>query len=954
MTKLQELGEFVRSASSTIEAPVVRKLRNAFPDAAAKSAAPAAAPAAAPKAPAPAAGSRPSAPAPGPAAPKAPASKAEAQAPAPAAPAAPAQAEAPAAPAAAPAAATAPSSGAPSTGAKPGARPAPKADTPAPSARPGGSTPGASAPRPGGPRPGNNPFATSQGMPRGGRSGDGERAPRPGNNPFATSQGMPRPGGSRNDGDRPGGPRPAAGAGGPRPGGPRPAAGAGGPRPAAGAGGPRPGAPRPGGPRPTPGMMPNRTERPAPAGAGRPGAGGRGPGRPGGAPGTGGPGAGGGAPAGGGFGKGGRGRGGTQGAFGKGGAGRGKQRKSKRAKRQELEQMSAPSLGGVSVPRGDGNTVIRLRRGSSITDFADKIEANPAALVTVLFHLGEMATATQSLDEETFALLGEELGYKLQVVSPEDEERELLSSFDIDFDAELEAEGDEELEARPPVVTVMGHVDHGKTRLLDAIRKSDVMAGEHGGITQHIGAYQVTHNHEGDDRKITFIDTPGHEAFTAMRARGAKVTDIAILVVAADDGVMPQTVEALNHAQAANVPIVVAVNKIDKEGANPEKVRGQLTEYGLVPEEYGGDTMFVEVSARQNLNIDELLEAVLLTADAALDMRANPNKDARGIAIEANLDKGRGAVATVLVQSGTLRVGDTIVAGTAHGRVRAMFDDDGSALTEAGPSRPVQVLGLSNVPRAGDTFFVTADERTARQIAEKREAADRNAALAKRRKRISLEDFDQAVAEGKIDTLNLILKGDVSGAVEALEDALLKIDVGEGVQLRVIHRGVGAITQNDVNLATVDSAVIIGFNVKPAERVAELADREGVDMRFYSVIYAAIDDIEMALKGMLKPEYEEVQLGTAEVREVFRSSKFGNIAGSIVRSGIIRRNTKARISRDGKIIGDNLTVETLKRFKDDATEVRTDFECGIGLGSYNDITEGDIIETFEMREKPRV
>ncbi|MFF1254051.1 translation initiation factor IF-2 [Pseudarthrobacter sp. NPDC058329] len=951
VTKLQELGEFVRSASSTIEAPVVRKLRNAFPDAAAK----ATAPAAAPKAAAPAAEARPSTPAPGPAAPKAPAPKA--QAPAPAAPAAPVQAAAPAAPAAP--AASAPAApaaqAAPSTGAKPGARPAPKAETPAAPTRPGGSQ-GGSAPRPGGPRPGNNPFATSQGMPRG-RGGDGERAPRPGNNPFATSQGMPRPGGSRTEGDRPGGPRPAAGAGGPRPGGPRPAAGAGGPRPAAGAGGPRPGAPRPGGAggnRPTPGMMPNRTERPAPAGAGRPGAGGRGPGRPGGAPGTGGPGGGGGAPAGGGFGKGGRGRGGTQGAFGKGGAGRGKQRKSKRAKRQELEQMSAPSLGGVSVPRGDGNTVIRLRRGSSITDFADKIEANPAALVTVLFHLGEMATATQSLDEETFALLGEELGYKLQVVSPEDEERELLSTFDIDFEAELEAEGDEDLEARPPVVTVMGHVDHGKTRLLDAIRKSDVMAGEHGGITQHIGAYQVTHTHEDVDRKITFIDTPGHEAFTAMRARGAKVTDIAILVVAADDGVMPQTVEALNHAQAANVPIVVAVNKIDKEGANPDKVRGQLTEYGLVPEEYGGDTMFVEVSARQNLNIDELLEAVLLTADAALDMRANPNKDARGIAIEANLDKGRGSVATVLVQSGSLRVGDTIVAGTAHGRVRAMFDDDGSALTEAGPSRPVQVLGLSNVPRAGDTFFVTADERTARQIAEKREAADRNAALAKRRKRISLEDFDQAVADGKIDTLNLILKGDVSGAVEALEDALLKIDVGEGVQLRVIHRGVGAITQNDVNLATVDSAVIIGFNVKPAERVAELADREGVDMRFYSVIYSAIDDIEMALKGMLKPEYEEFQLGTAEVREVFRSSKFGNIAGSIVRSGIIRRNTKARISRDGKIIGDNLTVETLKRFKDDATEVRTDFECGIGLGSYNDITEGDIIETFEMREKPRV
>ncbi|HKU32058.1 MAG TPA: translation initiation factor IF-2, partial [Arthrobacter sp.] len=681
---------------------------------------------------------------------------------------------------------------------------------------------------------------------------------------------------------------------------------------------------------------------------GRPGGG---PGRPGGGPGAG---TGGGAPAGGGFGKGGRGRGGTQGAFGKGGAGRGKQRKSKRAKRQELEQMSAPSLGGVSVPRGDGSTVVRLRRGSSITDFADKIEANPAALVTVLFHLGEMATATQSLDEDTFGLLGAELGYQVQVVSPEDEERELLDSFDIDLEAELEAEGDDVLEPRPPVVTVMGHVDHGKTRLLDAIRKTNVVAGEHGGITQHIGAYQISHVHEGTPRDITFIDTPGHEAFTAMRARGAKVTDIAILVVAADDGVMPQTVEALNHAQAANVPIVVAVNKIDKDGANPDKVKGQLTEYGLVPEEYGGDTMFVEVSARQNLNIEELIDAVLLTADAALDLRANPDKDARGIAIEANLDKGRGSVATVLVQSGTLAVGDTIVAGTAHGRVRAMFDEDGNALDIALPSRPVQVLGLSNVPRAGDTFLVTADERTARQIAEKREAADRNAALAKRRKRISLEDFDKAVAEGKIDTLNLILKGDVSGAVEALEDALLKIDVGDDdVQLRVIHRGVGAITQNDVNLATVDNAIIIGFNVKPAERVADLADREGVDMRFYSVIYSAIDDIELALKGMLKPEYEEVQLGTAEVREVFKSSKFGNIAGSIVRSGIIRRNTKARVSRGGKVIGENLTVETLKRFKDDATEVRTDFECGIGLGSYNDIAEGDIIETFEMREKPR-
>ncbi len=616
--------------------------------------------------------------------------------------------------------------------------------------------------------------------------------------------------------------------------------------------------------------------------------------------------------------------------------------------------MSAPSLGGVSVPRGDGDTIVRLRRGASITDFAEKIDANPASLVTVLFHLGEMATATQSLDEETFGVLGEELGYKIQVVSPEDEERELLESFDIDLDAELEAETDEDLEVRPAVVTVMGHVDHGKTRLLDAIRHTNVVDDEHGGITQHIGAYQISFEHEGDPRKLTFIDTPGHEAFTAMRARGAQVTDIAVLVVAADDGVMPQTVEALNHAQAAGVPIVVAVNKIDKEGANPDKVRGQLTEYGLVPEEYGGDTMFVDVSARQNLHIDDLLSAVLLTADAALDLRANPNKDARGVAIEANLDRGRGAVATVLVQSGTLRVGDNMVAGTAHGRVRAMFDEDGEPVEVALPSRPVQVLGLSSVPRAGDTFLVTEDERTARQIAGKREAAERNAQLAKRRKRISLEDFDKAVAEGKIDTLNLILKGDVSGAVEALEDSLLKIDVGEEVQLRVIHRGVGAITQNDVNLATVDNAIIIGFNVRPAERVAELADREGVDMRFYSVIYAAIEDIELALKGMLKPEYEEVQLGTAEVREIFKSSKFGNIAGSIVRSGIIRRNSKARLLRDGVVIAENLSIESLKRFKDDATEVREGFECGIGLGSFNDIQLEDIVETFEMREKPRV
>lgn len=675
-------------------------------------------------------------------------------------------------------------------------------------------------------------------------------------------------------------------------------------------------------------------------GAGAPAGGGNGPRRGGGGPGR----PGGGGPAG---------RGNAQGAFGRGG-GKRKKGKTKSALRRE-EQLRQPTVGGVAVPHGDGTTEIRLRRGASLMDFSEKIGANAAALVTVLIHLGEMATQTQSLDEETFELLGAELGYVIKVVSPEDEERELLESFDIDLEAEAEGENDDVLEFRPPVVTVMGHVDHGKTRLLDAVRNTNVIDGEAGGITQHIGAYQIHTEVDGQDRALTFIDTPGHEAFTAMRARGAKVTDIAILVVAADDGVMPQTVEALNHAQAAEVPIVVAVNKIDKEGANPEKIRGQLTEYGLIPEEYGGDTMFVDVSARQGLNITELLEAVCLTADGALELKANPNKEARGVAIEANLDKGRGAVATVLVQSGTLRVGDAIVAGAAHGRVRAMFDEKGTSVEEAGPSRPVQVLGLSTVPRAGDTFLATEEERTARQIAEKREAADRNAQLAKRRKRVTLESFDAAVAEGKMDTLNLIIKGDVSGAVEALEESLMKIEAGgDEVQLRVIHRGVGAITQNDVNLATVDNAVIIGFNVRPAERVADLADREGVEMKFYSVIYRAIEEVEAAVKGMLKPEYEEVELGSAEVREVFRSSKWGSIAGSIVRSGTIKRNTNARLVRDGAVVADNLKIESLRRFKDDATEVREGFECGIGLGSFNDIKDGDIIETWEMQEKPRV
>ncbi|MFB2555860.1 translation initiation factor IF-2 [Herbiconiux liangxiaofengii] len=932
LATLKEMGQFVKGPSSSIEPPVARRLKEALikagasADGASAAAPSTGAPAKSSSGPRP--GARPGTPgpsagrAPAPAAPAEAAPAAETPAPSGARPGGPApKAPAPAAPAEAAPAASAPSAPAESAPAAPSsAAPAAPSAPAAGSGSADSAAPRPGGPRPGIPRPGNNPFASQQGMQRPG-------APRPGNNPFASQQGMGRTGAG-------------GGAGGaiPRPGAPRPSA-------------PRPGSPRPGAPRPTgfqrpgtgagfrPGAAQGGGARPAP---GSPGF------RPGGAPGAGGfaprPGAGG------------RGRGpggGTAGAFGRGG-GKSKARKSKRTKRAEFELREAPSLGGVSVPRGDGNTVVRLRRGASITDFADKIDASPGNLVTVLFHLGEMATATESLDEATFQVLGEELGYKIMVVSPEEEDRELLEGFDIDLDQELEDETDEDLEIRPPVVTVMGHVDHGKTRLLDAIRNANVVAGEAGGITQHIGAYQVVTEHEGRERPITFIDTPGHEAFTAMRARGAQVTDIAILVVAADDGIMPQTIEALNHAQAANVPIVVAVNKIDKADANPAKVRQQLTEFGLVAEEYGGDVMFVDVSARNDIGIQDLLDAVLLTADAGLDLRANPNKDARGVAIEAKLDKGRGAVATVLIQSGTLRVGDAIVAGTAYGRVRAMVDENGETVTEATPSRPVQVQGLSTVPRAGDTFLVTEEDRTARQIAEKREAAERNASLAKARKRISLEDFTRALEEGKVEALNLIIKGDVSGAVEALEESLLKIEVDDSVQLRIIHRGVGAVTESDVNLATVDNAIIIGFNVRPDTKARERAAREGVDIRFYSVIYNALDDIESSLKGMLKPEFEEVQSGVAEIREVFRSSKFGNIAGVIVRSGTITRNAKARVIREGVVVGDNLAIESLRRFKDDVTEVRTDFEAGIGLGKFNDIQIGDEIETIEMKEKPRV
>ncbi|MDS1112812.1 translation initiation factor IF-2 [Gordonia westfalica] len=944
LERLKEQGEFVKSASSTVEAPVARRLRESFPgqDGGAKdggsssapsprqSAKPGPKPSAAPKpgaapaAPAaerPAPGPRTGAPqtgAPQPSAPQPGAPKPGGPKPGPA----PVETPAPAAPAA-----ERPSP-APAPGAPKPAAPAPAA--PAASAAPTQPTK-APGPRPGGPKP-------------------GPRAPRVGNNPYSSAPAprpAARPGGPGQGGPRPGGGRPgAAGQGGPRPGGGRPAPGQGGPRP------------NPGNmpPRPSPGAMPSRAARPdaRPGGRGGAGAGG---GRGGGGGGyRGGPGGGGGAPgapAGGGFrgrpggGGGGRGRGGAAGAFGRPGGAPRRGRKSKRAKRAEYENMQAPAVGGVRLPRGNGE-VIRLARGASLSDFADKIDANPASLVQALFNLGEMVTATESVNDETLELLGSEMNYRVQVVSPEDEDRELLDSFDLTY-GEDEG-GEEDLAQRPPVVTVMGHVDHGKTRLLDTIRKANVREGEAGGITQHIGAYQVNTHLNGEDRLITFIDTPGHEAFTAMRARGAKATDIAILVVAADDGVMPQTVEAVNHAQAADVPIVVAVNKIDKEGADPQKIRGQLTEYGLIPEEYGGDAMFVDISAKQGENIDALLEAVLLTADASLDLRANPDMDAQGVAIEAHLDRGRGPVATVLVQRGTLRVGDSIVAGDAYGRVRRMVDEHGEDVAEALPSRPVQVIGFTSVPGAGDNLLVVEEDRIARQIADRRNARKRNALAARSRKRISLEDLDSALKE--TSQLNLILKGDNSGTVEALEEALLGIEMGDEVSLRIIDRGVGGVTETNVNLAAASDAIIIGFNVRAEGKATELANREGVDIRYYSVIYQAIDEIESALKGMLKPIYEEVELGRAEIRAIFKSSKVGNIAGCLVQSGIMRRNAKARLLRDNVVVAENLTVSSLKREKDDATEVREGYECGLTL-TYSDIKVGDVIETYELQEKPR-
>ena len=871
LSKLQSLGEFVRSPSSTVEPPVIRKFQEAFPDLTKKAPAKAA-PKAATKAPAKAA-------------PK------------------PAPTSAPPAPTDV---AAAPNVGTPAAPPKPNQPPGSTAPvptfTPAPANRPprtGGNNPFTSR----NPRPGNNPFMRRDG---GGRPGaPGAPGAPTGGVPGAPRPGMPRPmrpGGPMRPGQR--GPRPG-GFGAPRPGGGRPGGGVGVREP----GGGRPGAP--GGPSRGPaGGRGGRGGRP---GAGRP------PGR------------------------------GVGGAFGRTGQQPRRARKSKKARREEFDNMEAPQLGGVVLPRGDGR-VVRLARGASLSDFADKIDANPAALVTALFHLGEMATATQSLGDDTLQLLGSELNYTIEVVSPEDEDRELLETFDLTYG---ETSDSENMMPRPPVVTVMGHVDHGKTKLLDSIREANVVSTEAGGITQHIGAYQVGIKVAEEPRTITFIDTPGHEAFTAMRARGAKATDIAVLVVAADDGVMPQTIEALNHAQAAEVPIVVAVNKIDRPDADPIKVRGQLSEYGLIPEEYGGETMFIDVSAVQKQGLDKLLEAVVLTADATLELKADPTADAQGVVIEAHLDRGRGPVATVLIQRGTLRQGDSIVVGEAYGRVRAMLDENGVSLEDAGPARPVQVLGLTSTPDAGDSFLVVTEDRIARQIAQTRAARERNAQLAATRGRRTLEDFLASLERGESSELRLIIKGDVSGSVEALEDALLKLDVGEEVSLRVIHRGVGAITKNDVTLANASDAIIIGFNVRAEGGAKEAADRDGVEIRYYSIIYQAIEEVEAALKGLLKPIYEEIEQGVAEIREVFRSSKFGNIAGVNVRSGLIKRGAKARLVRDGAVVNASLTIDSLRRFKDDVTELRDGFDGGISFSNFNDIKVGDLIETYEMKEKPR-
>ena len=596
----------------------------------------------------------------------------------------------------------------------------------------------------------------------------------------------------------------------------------------------------------------------------------------------------------------------------------------------------------MPIPEGE----IVIPRGITIQEYAPKLNRTSADLVRILFDAGEMVTGTQSLADEMIELIAESLGAEVLLVEPGQEaELELQAMFGEDDEDEAL------LQARPPVVTVMGHVDHGKTTLLDRIRSANVVAGEAGGITQHIGAYQV----EQADRQITFIDTPGHEAFTAMRARGAQATDVAVLVVAADDGVMPQTVEAINHARAAEVPIVVAITKCDREDANPDRVRQQLVEQELVPEEWGGDVIVNEVAATTGLGVDTLLESILLVADVE-ELGANPDAPARAFVLESNLDPGRGPVVTALVERGTLRVGETIVAGGGWGRVRAMFDDHGRPVTEAGPSTPVEVLGLDDVPLAGDELRVAPTEKVARAVAEARSRRRRAANLSHPMALAGgarLEDIFAMVQRGEVATLNLVLKADVQGSLEALTDALRKLDhEHEEVRLSFVLRGVGGITESDVNLAAVSNATVVGFNVRPDRKARELAEAEKVELRLYEVIYQVLEDVNSALLGMLQPEFEEVVTGDAEVREVFGVPRVGKVAGCYVRNGTITRGSRVRFLRDGVVIW-NGTISSLKRFKEDAREVQSGFECGIGLSDFQDLKPGDVIETYDLKEIPR-
>jgi translation initiation factor IF-2 len=629
-----------------------------------------------------------------------------------------------------------------------------------------------------------------------------------------------------------------------------------------------------------------------------------------------------------------------------GGGPRGSQRKTTRRRRRNVEELEPTQMTTwqpSSAPVPDGEIIIE--RGSTAKDVGPKLNRSAADILRFLFLQGEIVTAVQSLSDDMIELYAAELGAEVKLVDPgEQKEAELLAKFfDEDDEDDLIA-----ATPRPPVVTVMGHVDHGKTLLLDKIRKTNVVAGEAGGITQHIGAYQVTWH----GKSITFLDTPGHEAFTAMRARGAKVTDVIILVVAADDGVMPQTIEAIDHAKAADVPIIVAINKMDRADANPDRVLQQLSEHGLVPEKWGGDTIVVEISALQGTGIDDLLEQVLLVAEIG-ELSVRPTGRAGGTVLEANLEVGRGPVATVMVQQGLLKVGDPVVAGPAFGKVKALINDQGKQVKSAGPSTPVQILGFSEPPFAGDEMRVARDLAHARSLAEAR--AQRTRLVGQQPIASSsgarLEDLFEQIQRGETATLNIVLKADVQGSLEACTESLKKLE-RDDVKLVIVHRGVGGITENDVQLAKASNATIIGFNVRPDKRSRELAASEGVQVRTYEIIYKLIEEIESAMLGLLTPIYEEVVTGEAEVREVFRVPRIGAIAGCFVRDGVITRGSKVRFLREGVIIWKG-SITSLRRFKDDAREVASGFECGIGLSDYQDLKSGDIIETYEEREIPR-